>query len=62
MSILDLTITPERDTLPIDSGQSRKQNRFWMSVGIEGKVSSSAGYAGQPQGVGPDVGAFMDLS
>ena len=43
MLILDLAITPERDTLPVHGGQSGKQNRFWMSVGIEGKVSSSAG-------------------
>jgi len=43
MLIHDLAITLELDTLPIHSGQSGKQNRFWMSVGIEGKVSSSAG-------------------
>jgi len=62
MLILDLAITPERDTLPIHSGPSGKQKRFWMSVGIEGKASSSAGSAGQPQGVGPDLGVFVDLS
>ena len=62
MLILDLAITPERDTLPIHNSQSGEQNGFWMSVEIEGKVSSSAGYAGQSQGVGLDVGVLMDLS
>lgn len=62
MLILDLAITPERDTLPIYSSQSGQQNGFWISVEIEGRVSSSAGYAGQPQGVGMDVGVLMDLS
>ena len=62
MLILDLAITPERDTLPMHSSQSGGQNGFWVSVEIEGKVSSSAGYAGQSQGVGLDVGVLMDLS
>ena len=62
MLTLDLAITPERDTLPIHSDRSGKQKGFWISVGIEGRASSSAGYAAQPQGVGPDVGAFIDLS
>ena len=62
MLILDLAITPERDTLPIYSSQSGQQNEFWISVEIEGRVSSSAGYAGQSQGVGMDVGVLMDLS
>ncbi|RPA90155.1 hypothetical protein L873DRAFT_1795647 [Choiromyces venosus 120613-1] len=60
---VDLVVTPERDTLPIYSGQSAGQNGLWISVEIEGKVSSSgSGYAGQPQGVGMDVGVLMDLS
>jgi len=62
MLILDLAITPERDTLPIYSSQSGQQNGFWISVEIEGRVSNSAGYAGQSQGVGMDVGVLMDLS
>ena len=32
-----------------------------MPVEIEGKVSSSAGYAGQSQGIGLDIGVLMDL-
>jgi len=32
-----------------------------MSVETEGKVSSSAGYAGQSLGVGLDIGVLMDL-
>ena len=59
--ILDLTNTPERDAPPIHSCQSGKQNRFCISVGIEGKVRSSTGYAAQPEGVGPGIGVFMDL-
>jgi len=55
-------ITPERDTLPIHSSQSGKQNGLWMLAEIEGKVNSSAGYAGQSQGVGLDFGVLMDLS
>ncbi|KAG0633533.1 hypothetical protein HOY80DRAFT_1104625 [Tuber brumale] len=62
MLTVDLAVTPERDTLPMHSGRSRGSNGFWISVEIEGKVSSSAGYAGQPQGVGMDVGVLMDLS
>jgi len=62
MLILDLTNTPERDTLPIHSCQCGKQNRFWISVGIEGKVRSSTGYAAQPEGVGLDIGVFIDLA
>jgi len=62
MLILDLAITPERDTLPIHSSQSREQNGFWISVEIEGKISSGSGYAGQSQGVGLDIGVLMDLS
>jgi len=62
MLILDLAITPERDTLPIRSSQPGKQNGLRMSVGIEGKVSSSAGWAGQSRGVGLEIGVLMDLS
>ncbi|PWW77832.1 hypothetical protein C7212DRAFT_362443 [Tuber magnatum] len=62
MLIVDLVVTPEQDTLPIRSGQSGDQNSFWISVEIEGKVNSCAGYAGQQHGVGLDVGVLMDLS
>jgi len=62
MLILDLTNTPELDTLPKRSCQCRRQNRFWISVGIEGKVRSGSGYAAQPEGVGLDVGVFIDLA
>ena len=62
MLILDPTNTPARDSLPIRSSQCRKQNRFWISVGIEGKVRSGSGYAAQPEGVGLDVGVFIDLA
>ncbi|PUU80241.1 hypothetical protein B9Z19DRAFT_1123859 [Tuber borchii] len=51
MLSLDQVITPEQDTL-IHSSQSGKQNWFWMSVEIKEIVSSSAGHAGQSQGVG----------
>jgi len=47
MLILDLVITAERDIIPIHSGPSGEQSGYWMSVEIEGKVSSGAGYAGQ---------------
>ena len=33
-----------------------------MSVEIQGKVSSCDRYAGQSQGVGPDVSLLKDLS
>ncbi|CAZ83056.1 unnamed protein product [Tuber melanosporum] len=62
MLVVDLAVTPERDTLPTHSGRSGEPNGFWISVEIEGKVSSSAGYSGQPQGVGMDVGVLLDLS
>ncbi|CUS14992.1 unnamed protein product [Tuber aestivum] len=62
MLVIDLVVTPERDALPIHRSQSRERNEFWISVEIEGKVNSSAGYSGQPQGVGLDVGVLMDLS
>jgi len=39
MLILDLVITPERDTLPIHSSQPGKKNRLWMSAEIEGKLA-----------------------
>ena len=61
MLIVDPVITPQLHTLPIHSGQSGKQNCFWMLVEIEGKVRSVAGYAGQPQGVSLDAGVLMDL-
>ena len=52
MLILDLAIISEQDTLPICNRESEEENEFWMSVEIEGNVSSGAGYAGQSQGVG----------
>jgi len=39
MLILDLVITPERDTFPIHSSRSRKQNRVWISVETKGKLA-----------------------
>jgi len=59
--ILDPAVTPERDPLPIHGSQSEKQNE-WVSVEIEGTVSSSVGCPGQSQGVGLDVGVLRDLS
>jgi len=53
MLSLDLVIIDERDPLPIQSSQSRKQNELWMLVDMDGKVSSSAGHAGESHGVGP---------
>ena len=47
MLILHPAITPRRDILPIHSSQSGKHNGLWISVEIEEKVNSSAGYAGQ---------------
>jgi len=49
MLILDLVITAEWETIPIHSSQSGEQNGVWMSVEIQEKVSSGAGYAGQPE-------------
>jgi len=43
MVTLDLAITPQKDTLPIYSSQFGKENGLWISVEIDGKVSSSAG-------------------
>jgi len=39
-----------------------KQNGLWMSVGVEGIVSSSSGYAGQSRGIGLNFSVVMDLS
>ena len=61
MLILDLAIIGERDTLLIRNCQSGEQNEFWMSVEIEGNVSSGTGYAGQSQGVGLNTGLLVNL-
>ena len=49
MLIFDRAISRERDTRPIHNSQSEEQNGLWMSVEIEGKVSSGVGSAGQPR-------------
>ena len=51
MLIFDLVITPEWDTLPIHSSQSGKQSGLWMSIGLEGKISSGTRYAWRSQGI-----------
>ena len=61
MLILDLAIIGERDTLLIRNCQSGEQNEFWMSVEIEGNVSSGTGYAGQSQGVGLNTRLLVNL-
>jgi len=39
MLIYDLGITPERDTLPINSSQSGKQNGFGCRLRLRGKLA-----------------------